>query len=142
MKFFRSLFFCAFGLSSVPSPAFADEPSVAEWAQRRVESGLVKPLAQSETSRFSRARPAPHQRRVRVTKSTESVDKSGRRFVPFAIDVRFGSEWHENDVVGCVYTGKGDLFVKKGDAYRPAEFLLGKNVDPVAGVCEVPPARS
>jgi len=105
----------------------------------------VKPLAQQETpSRFSRARPAPRERRVRVAETTASVDKKGRAFVPFSIDVRFGgSAWRENDIVGCVYTGNGDLFVKKGDSYRPAAFLLGKNVEPVAGVCEAaPPARS
>ena len=62
--------------------------------------------------------------------------------MPFAIDVRFGSDWHENDVVGCVYTGSGSLFVKKGDAYRPAAFLLGKDVAPVAGVCEAAPTHS
>jgi hypothetical protein len=78
---------------------------------------------------------------VRVVQTTATLDKTGRSFVPFAIDVRFGSEeWHENDVVGCAYTGSGDLFVKRGDAYRPASFLLGKNVDPVAGVCEAGPA--
>jgi hypothetical protein len=132
-------------LSLVPSLASADEPSLAERAQRRVETGLVKPLAEQETpSRFSRARPAPRQRRVRITDTTATLDKSGRAFVPFAIDVRFGgSEWRENDIVGCVYSASGDLFVKKGDAYRPAAFLLGKNVEPVAGVCEAaPPARS
>jgi len=113
-----------------------------EWAHRRVDSGLVKPLAQAEGSRFSRARPPPRERRVRVTQAATSVDRSGRHFVPFAVDVRFGADWHENDIVGCVYTGKGDLFVKKGDSYRPAEFLLGKNVGAVAGACEIAPARS
>jgi hypothetical protein len=79
---------------------------------------------------------------VRITGSTPSSDKSGRPFLPFAIDVRFGSEWRENDVVGCVYTSKGSIFVKRGDAYRPAAFLLGENVEPVPGVCEPAPARS
>lgn len=80
---------------------------------------------------------------MRVIKSTATLDKSGRPFVPFAVDVRFGSsEWHENDIVGCVYTGSGDLLVKRGDAYRPAAFLLGKNVEPVPGACEAAPARS
>ena len=145
MKALRSFFSCVLVLSLVPSLASADEPSLAERAQRRVETGLVKPLAEQETpSRFSRARPAPRQRRVRITDTTATLDKSGRAFVPFAIDVRFGgSEWRENDIVGCVYSASGDLFVKKGDAYRPAAFLLGKNVEPVAGVCEAaPPARS
>jgi hypothetical protein len=110
--------------------------------QRRVDDGLVKPLAKQETSRFSRARPAPRERRVRAIQSTVTLDKSGRGFVPFAIDVRFGSEWHKDDIVGCVYKGNGDLFVKRGDAYRPAEFLFGKNVEPVAGACEAAPPRA
>jgi hypothetical protein len=79
---------------------------------------------------------------VRVLQTTATLDKSGRPFVPFAVDVRFGPEWHENDIVGCAYTGSGNLYVKKGDAYRPASFLLGKNDDPVVGVCEAAPARS
>jgi len=123
-------------LSFVPSLASADEESLAAWAQRRVEEGLVKPLAGLEANRFSRARPSPRERRVRVVDTTATLDKAGKSFVPFAIDVRFGSEWHENDIVGCIYAGSGDLFVKRGDAYRPASFLLGKNVEPVGGVCE------
>ena len=129
-------------LSCVPSLAWADEPSLVDWAMRRVDEGLVKPLGQQEGSRFSRSRPAPRERRVRVIQSTLSLDKSGRPFVPFAIDVRFGSEWHENDIVGCVYRKSGELFVKRGDAYRPAAFLLGKNAEPVAGVCEAAPPRA
>ena len=144
MKSLPWLLLCAFGLSSVPSRASADEPSLVEWAQRRVDEGLVKPRAKIETSRFSRSRPPPRESRVRVTKSTATLDKNGHPFVPFAVDVRFGGpEWHENDVVGCVYAGSGSLFVKLGDSYRPAEIFLGKSVEPVAGVC-VPaaPARS
>lgn len=137
------LFWCAFALSSVPSLAWGDEPSLTEWAQRRVGEGLLQPLAAREGgSRFSRSRPMPRERRVRVIQATTSLDKAGHAFVPFAIDVRFGSEWRENDIVGCVYRGSGKLFVKSGEQYRPAAFLLGKNVEPVAGVCEVAPARS
>jgi len=129
-------------LSSVPSLAWADE-SLVEWAQRRVEQGLIKPLADRENGHFSRARPMPHERRARVLQATTLVDKSGRQFVPFAIDVRYGGEWQQNDIVGCVYRGSGNLFVKRGEQYRSAAFLLGKNTDPVAGVCEAaPPARS
>jgi hypothetical protein len=138
----RSLFWCAFALSFVPSLAWADEPSLVSWAQRRVEDGLVKPLANVAGSRFSRSRPAPRQRRVRVTQATASLDKGGRAFVPFAIDVRFNSEWREDDIVGCVYRGSGELFVKSGDSYRPAAFLLGKKAPPVSGVCETPAPRA
>ena len=139
MKLFRSLFWCAFVLSSVPSLAWADE-SLALWAQRRVEQGLVKPLGERGGSRFSRERPMPHERRVRVLQATTLVDKSGKQFLPFAIDVRFGGEWHENDIVGCVYRGSGNLFVKLGDQYWSAALLLGKKSDPVTGVCEAAPA--
>jgi hypothetical protein len=79
---------------------------------------------------------------VRIAQTTATLDKGGRPFLSFAIDVRFGSEWHENDIVGCAYTGSGALYVKRGDTYRPASFLLGKNEEPVAGVCEAGPARS
>jgi hypothetical protein len=124
-------------LSSVPSLASADEPTLAEWAQRRVEEGLVKPLEAQRDRIPSRAMPPPRQRRVRVTQATLTNDKEGRGFVPFAIDIKYGGdEWQKDDIVGCVYRASGDLYVKKGDAYRPAAFLLGKNVKPVAGVCE------
>ena len=116
------------------------------WARQRVDTALVKPLAKQEQSgsRFSRSRPPPRERRVRVTQSAARVDKRGNAFVTFAVDVRFGSgEWSENDIVGCAYRGSGELFVKSGESYRPAAFLLGKNVEPVAGVCEAaPPARA
>ena len=78
---------------------------------------------------------------MRVIEATTTPDKNGKHYVPFAIDVRFGgSEWHQNDIVGCAYTGSGELFVKRGDAYRPASFLLGKNAEPVADVCAPSPA--
>lgn len=131
--------------ASVSSLALAAEPSLAEWAVRRVDEGLLQPLAKHEAggSKFSRSRPVPRERRARVPQGETSTDARGRAFVSFAVDVRFGGgEWQE-DVVGCVYRQTGQLFVKVGDAYRPAAFLLGKNVDPVAGVCEVAPkARS
>jgi hypothetical protein len=137
---------CAFVLSLVPSLVSADEPPPAAQAQRLVEDRLVKPLAdfEAQNSRFSRSRPIPHERRVRVTQTTMTPDKAGRPFMAFAVDIKFaGGEWRENDIVGCAYTKSGELFVKRGDDYRPAAFLLGKNGDTVAGVCQAaPPARS
>ncbi len=127
-------------LSLAPTLASADEPTLAEWAQARVQDGLLKPLASLEVRRFSRARPPPHERRVRVTQTSAAKDGKGRAFVPFAIDVRWGAdEWHEDDIVGCAYVGNGKLYVKRGDEYRPAAFLLGKNEEPVTGVCEAAP---
>jgi hypothetical protein len=61
--------------------------------------------------------------------------------VPFAVDVRYGSEW-ALDIEGCAYRASGDLFVKRGDAYFPAALLLGKRVGPAAGVCQAGPAKS
>lgn len=97
----------------------------------------MKPLAdlENERGKFSRARAAPRERRVRVIEATTTLDKDGRAYVPFAVDVRFrDQEWHENDIVGCAYMNAG-IFVKRGEQYRPAAFLLGKPADPVAGVC-------
>ena len=137
MKYRPCLTSCALVLCLVPCLASADEPSLVEWTQTRVQEGLLKPLADRETSRFSRALPVARERRTRVLQTTAISDKSGRAFVPFEVDVRFaGGEWHNDDIVGCAYVGKGDLYVKRGEGYRPAEFLLGKVVDVVAGVCE------
>jgi len=71
-------------------------------------------------------------------------DKQSREFLTFAVDIRFvgESDWREDDVVGCVYRASGNIYVKIGEAYRPAAFLLGKNVQPVAGACEAVTARS
>ncbi|MEI9951884.1 MAG: hypothetical protein WDO74_23600 [Pseudomonadota bacterium] len=130
-------------LAFVPSLATADEPSLVEWTQQRVAAGILKPLAERAGSRFSRSRPPPHERRVRVSQTTLSRDKQGREFVPFAVDVRFGAaDWQQDDIVGCAYRASGNLFVKRGEAYFPASLLLGKKVDPVAGVCQPAAARS
>ena len=132
---------CVLALLLVPSSASADDPPAAV-LQRRVEKGLLEPLAQKEKeqSRFSRARMPPRARRVRVTQAAVTLDASGRAYMAFAVDVRRGSEWQENDVVGCGYPQSGALFVKRGDAYHPAEILLGKDVDVAANVCT--PAKS
>jgi hypothetical protein len=135
---------CVLALSLVPSLASADDSSLVSWVQRRVGEVLLKPLAKLQSNRFSRSRPPPHERRVRASESAKAVDKAGRSFVPFVVDIRYSGDWQENDIVGCAYPKSGDLFVKIGDEYRPAAFLLGKNVGAVAGVCEAgpPPTRS
>ncbi len=129
-------------VSFVPSLALADEPSLVEWAEHRIDAGIVRPLAEREGSRFSRSRPPPHERRIRVTQAALTRDRRGGSFMAFAIDVRFGGDWQKNDIVGCVYAGSGDLFVKRGDSYRAAAFLFGKKADPIAGVCEPAPASA
>jgi hypothetical protein len=146
VKSLRFVVSFAFALSFVPSLASADDTSLVERARRRVQEGLVQPLAASEGKerRFSRSRPPPRERRLRVTQATGTADKSGKTFVRFAVDVRFGSgEWQKDDILGCVYTGTGQIFVKNGDAYYPASLLLGEDVEPVPGVCEAaPPPRA
>ena len=142
MKYLRLLSWCVFVLSSVPRPASADEPTLAEWAEHLVDARIVKPLAERAGSRFSRARPPPRERRIRVTQSSLTGDKQGRDFLTFAIDVRFGSDWQRDDIVGCAYRATGSLFVKRGDSYYPASLLLGKVVEPVVGVCQAAAARS
>ncbi len=134
---------CVFALMLGPASASADDPPAAV-VQRRVEKGLLEPLAQKEKerSRFSRARMPPQERRVRVTQAAVTLDASGRAYMAFAVDVRRGAEWHENEVVGCGYTQTGALFVKRGDAYRPAEILLGKDVDVASNVCTPAKTRS
>ena len=143
MNCHRSFSLCVFVLSFVPSLATADEPSLVDWTQHRVEAGIIKPLGERAGSRFSRSRPPPHESRVRVTQTTLSRDMQGHDFVPFSVDVRFGAgNWQRDDIIGCVYRASGNLFVKRGDAYFPASLLLGKKVDPVSGVCQAAPARS
>jgi hypothetical protein len=134
-------FSSALALLLVPSLARAGDVPLAVWVEQRVNKALVQPLAKQEStrSRFSRERPPPRERRVRALQPDASIDKRDKQFVPFAIDVRFGSEWQERDVVGCVYRTTGEIYVKIGDGYRPAAFLLGKSAEPVAGVCEVKP---
>lgn len=132
-----------FVLSLVPSLATADEPSLVQWTSQRVEAGLLQPLAERTSSRFSRARPPPHERRVRVTQATASRDKQGREFVPFSVDIRYGSgEWQRDDIVGCAYRASGNLFIQRGEAYFPAALLLGKKVDALPGACQAAAARS
>jgi hypothetical protein len=49
----------------------------------------------------------------RVGRSPPSSDASGQRF---SIDVKYGAaDWREDDIVGCAYVGKGDLYVKRAD---------------------------
>jgi hypothetical protein len=136
VKSYRSLVWFAFALCA-PSLALADD-TLVDWVRRRVQEGLVKPLAKQDEgrSRFSRGRPPPRERRVRVIQASAMLDGRGRAFVPYAVDVRFGSgEWQQDDIVGCAYRETGELFVKNGNEYRPAAFLLGKDVSPVAGAC-------
>lgn len=131
-------------LSFVPQLASAAEPSLSERMKTRIEQDFLKPLAahDEQTSRFSRMRTPPRERRVRMTTTTASYDQAGRSFLSFAIDQKYTGDWQENAITGCINTEKAEVFVKIGDGYRPASFLLGKDVAPVTGVCVAPQPKA
>ena len=119
----------------------ASAKSEAKAAQALVERTLVGPLAakESERGKFSRASLPPQERRVRIPDEQLHKDAAGDSFVTFAVDARHGvfaakndSSWNLAAISGCVYVDRGEVFVKSGDRYRPAAFLLGKNLKPAA----------
>lgn len=112
-----------------------------------VSNELLQPLAEKERSRgrFSRARLPAQERRVRILDEQARKDTRGNAFVGFAVDARHGlravaaddASWRKATITGCVYLDSGEVFVKKGDQYRPAAFLLGKNLKAAAaGTCQ------
>ena len=120
-------------------PAAPESKDAAALVQR----ALLQPLAAKERdqSRFSRARLPAQERRVRVLDGQPRKDAAGHAFFAFAVDARHGiypvrdddaAGWREATITGCVYLERGEVFVKSGDRYRPAAFLLGKNLKPVA----------
>jgi hypothetical protein len=111
----------------------------AKAAEALVGRQLIQPLAAKENnrSRFSRASLPAQARRVRVL--DEHKDALGATFVRFAVDARHGfandddnSRWQLATITGCAYVDRSEVFVKKGEQYRPAAFLLGKNVKAAA----------
>jgi hypothetical protein len=137
--------------SAEAKPAEPKSPE-AKSAVALVSRELVQPLAAKERgrSKFSRARLPPQARRVRAIDEQPQKDAGGRAFVRFAIDARHGFEpiasdeaaWRPATITGCVYLDKGQVFVRNGDQFRPAAFLLGKNVKAAAaGTCEGPSAQ-
>jgi hypothetical protein len=113
----------------------------AKAAQALVGRELIQPLAAKEShrSRFSRASLPAQARRVRIL--DEHKDAQGQAFVRFAVDAHHGfgpavdgddSEWQLAAITGCAYVDRSQVFVKRGDEYRPAAFLLGKNVKAAA----------
>lgn len=112
----------------------------AKAAVALVSRDLIQPLIAKESARskFSRARMPPGERRVRILDQQPSTDAQGVAFVRFSVDARFGylgddeKHWRRDDITGCVYLEKNQIFVKNGDQYRPAAFLLGKNLKAAA----------
>ncbi len=151
------LFACTrvtFAEPAAGKPALAPSPSPeARSAEAVVQRELVGPLAARERdqSKFSRARLPATARRIRVLDERPETDARGGAFYAFAVDERHGLQalganeagWRLGAVTGCVYLDKGEVFVKVGDRHRPAAFLLGKNLKPVAEpICQAAPAAA
>lgn len=123
----------------VASGAFAAAPTILEWATSCVQIRLLAPLAAKEAKRsaFSRAAPAPSERRVRIQDPQFVLDGKGQKFVLYEVEASYGEDW-QTAFTGCVYQGSGKVFVAQGDQFYPSEFMLGKDVEAVSGACTVP----
>jgi hypothetical protein len=103
-----------------------------------VHEKLIQPLAAKERdqSKFSRARLPPAERRVRLLDDKPQQDSAGEAFYAFAVDARHGwgdddeANWSKNAITGCVYPGRGEVFIKRGNAYHPATAAVGKKTKP------------
>jgi hypothetical protein len=112
----------------------------AKTALALVSRDLIEPLAVKETnqSKFSRASMPAQARRVRILDEQPRMDARGVAFVRFAVDARHGylpegdANWRKDAITGCVYLERSQIFIKKGDQFRPAAFLLGKNLKAAA----------
>lgn len=123
-------------------PAFGGEPAPTTTGQV-IERALLQPLAAHDDhrSRFARVVQPPTQRTARVLDTQPKKDSQGGAFVTFAVDeVRGRAKVVTKDVLtGCVYPATGELFVKRGDVYYPAAFLVGKTKDKAPShVCTSP----
>ncbi len=140
------------------SPAANEAPPEAKSAEAKaaellVSRELIQPLAARDTSnsRFSRAALPPQERRVRILDEQPTKDALGNGFVRFAVDTRHGihvrpagdeSQWRRAAITGCAYVDRSQVFVKNGDAYRAAAFLLGKKLKAAAETtCQPGPAQ-
>ena len=68
---------------------------------------------------------------MRVLDDKAQQDSAGQAFFTFAIDARHGwadddSAWTKAAITGCVYVGRGEVFIKRGNAFHPAIAALGK----------------
>lgn len=124
------------------APPEATSPQ-AKAAQALVSRELIQPLAAKEShrSKFSRASLPAQARRVRILDEQPRKDAQGNAFVRFAVDAHHGfaapvdgdpSQWQLATITGCAYVDRSQVFVQRGEEYRPAAFLLGKNVKPAA----------
>ena len=124
-------------LSSV-ALAESSVPEGTKAAELLVKTALVEPLAKKddERSKFTRGPLPPTARRIRILDENPGHDANGAAFYTFAVDAKQGfgdnAKWRTAAITGCVYVGENQVFVKSGDRHRPAAFLLGKNLKPVA----------
>ncbi len=99
-----------------------------------INDKLIQPLAAKERdqSKFSRARLPPSERRVRMLDKEPQQDSAGDAFYTFAIDARHGwgdsdeDNWTKAAITGCVYPGRGEVFIKRGSGFHPAQAAVGK----------------
>jgi hypothetical protein len=126
-----------------PAPASDAAPAVttaeAKTAEALIVRDMVQPLTEREQrrSRFSRGAQPAQARRVRILDEQPHKDAAGGGFLRFAVDARHGraavkAPWRLATITGCVYPDRNQIFVQRGDEYRPAAFLLGKNLKAVA----------
>ena len=137
-----------FAEPTAASGAPEEKTAEAKSAVALVSHDLVQPLAAKEDKqgRFTRGRLPPQERRVRILDEKPRKDADGVAFMRFSVDSRFGyaaktsddeARWQRDTITGCVYLERNQVFVKKGDSYRPAAFLLGKKVKAAAeSTCE------
>jgi hypothetical protein len=132
-------------LAEPPAPPATKTQSAAA---ELVNAQLLVPLkkVESKRSRFSRAAPVAVQRRVRVLDAVALTDTRGKSFVRFAIDERRSlneqAPWRRDSVLGCAYLNERELFVRRGEAYLPAQSMLGKEEKERADVCRAAPEGS
>jgi hypothetical protein len=138
--------------SATPPDKPAADSAAAMQAKTEIDKQLVKPLANKEAhqSRFSRAYIPPQERRVRVLESEGSTDGRGAEFLTFAVDERSGAfarrgdtdaqVWRKDEIVGCVYPARAEVFIKLGTQYFAPTLLLGKRT-PAADATVCQPAR-
>jgi hypothetical protein len=117
-----------------------------------VNERLVQPLAEKEESRskFSRARLPPSERRVRMLDEKPRQDTGGDAFYTFAIDARHGwgeakedANWSKATITGCVYPDRGEVFIKRGNAFHPAAAAIGKKTKAAPeSTCQAAPQLS
>lgn len=74
---------------------------------------------------------------MRLLDDKPQQDSAGEAFYAFAIDARHGwgdddgeASWSKNAITGCVYPGRGEVFIKRGHAYHPATAAIGKKTKP------------